>query len=246
MIILNNNKMKIKLSSVLLIGLVILLIGSMFASNYILKKEYLIASKQNDFPYTELSNQRFKHLKLIQDLQEVSSNDGYGLLSFEYSDSYSVKSVPTEWFVGGIDTITTKIVDDTLIVRLSHYANGNYESHANFNLRIKAPKIESVTCVNSRVISLNLIQDNIQLNLFGNSSIVFGKKFKNLISIEANLNDNTELILDNQLIINKLDVTMKDKSKLKMPTTQVQNFKLKADEGTFIEAQSKFFNTKLH
>lgn len=237
--------MKFKLSSLLLICLAVLLIGSLFASNYILKNEYKRLSQTKDFLYTELSNQPFKHLKLVQD-QRVVDYEGYegsGLLSLETSDTFSVMTVPTVWYVGGNDTITSKIVDDTLIISLSHFTNADYVSHADFNLRIKAPKIESITCINSAIITPNLIQDCIRLSLFGNSIFSFGKKVEKLTSVEISLYDKSVLNLSNILTISRLDVNMRDQSKLKMPNTQVQNFKLKADESTFIEAPSKFFKS---
>jgi hypothetical protein len=150
-------------------------------------------------------------------------------------------SVPTEWFVGGKDTITSKIVDDTLIIKLSHYTKFNYQSHSVLNLRIKAPKIESITCVNSSFIFSYLIQDSLRLSLFGNSNFSFKGNVKNLLSIDANLNDNSVLKMDYLLTINKLNLNIHNKAKLKMANIKIQDFKLKADEGTSIEAPSKFF-----
>ena len=235
--------MKIKLSTLLLMGLTILLIGSIFASNYILKNEYLIVSKQKDFPYTELSNQPFKHLKLIQD-QNPDKSESSGLLLFETSDTFSVMSLPTVWYIGGNDTITSKIVDDTLIISLSHFKEANYASSADFNLRIKAPKIESITCVNSNILTANLIPDSIHLSLFGNSIFSFGKKVEKLNSFEVNLYDESVLRLNNVLTINTLNVDMRHKSKLSMLNTQVQNLKFKADDSTLIEAPNTFFKFK--
>ena len=235
--------MKLKLSSILLICLALFLIGSLFASNYILKNEYKKISQNKDFEYTELSNKPFKHLKLVQVDPEVNFNrtENRGLLSFESSDTFSVKTSTSEWFVAGKDTITSKIVDDTLIITLSHYVKSLYQSGGVLNLRIKAPKIESISCVNSSFLSSNLIQDSLRLSLFGNCNFSFLKGVTNIQSIDANLNDNSVLNLGSSLTINKLNLNMHNKAKLKMANIKIQDFKLKADEGTSIEAPSKFF-----
>ena len=222
--------MKIKLSFVLLIALGLFLIGSMFASNFILKKEYNRVSKNKDFQYTLLSNQPFKHLKLVQgnhdDNFDTPSN--YGQISFEVSDAYSAYSLPTSWFEDGKDTITSKIVDDTLVISLSRYTQSLYDRDAVFNLRIKAPKIESITCVNSSIMIFNFMDDHMRISLFGNSSFSFPKNIKSLKSIKANLWNESELRLDSILNINILDITLKDKSTLRMPRSEEHTSELQS------------------
>jgi hypothetical protein len=251
MTILKNKKMKIKLSAVLMIALAVLLIGSMFASNYILKKEYLAVSKQKHFPYKELTNQPFKHLKLVQGEGKIYDSfynppSNYGQLRFEKSDTFSVQYHSINHYDRrGEDTITAKIVGDTLIITASRPTQSFSDRDVNLNLRIYAPKLESITCVNSSLYGLNLDPNNIRLALFGYSIFSFPKNLKSVVSLDATLNHNSELRLDSLLNINTLNLNMMDKSVLRMPHTQVENFKIKAEEGTLIEAQSKLFNTKM-
>jgi hypothetical protein len=96
--------MKLKLSSMLLIGLALFIIGGIFASGFILRKKYDNLNTSNDpnWYYIKLTTAHFKHLKIVQNAQPDSlKNTGrdiesvWGALTFTQSDTFSVTANPS-------------------------------------------------------------------------------------------------------------------------------------------------------
>ena len=243
--------MKLKLSSMLLIGILAIVVAIMFMSSFILKKQYdSIDLKDRYWHYKTLTTQSFKHIKIEQNFHVSDSIQTtpsvFGLIDFEVGDKYIVKANPTNSaFVFNKhedDTMSTQVKNDTLFIKVpilsSFYNNGKLHT---YNLAITAPQLESITFkhVSSDVTGLN--QKHLNMVLTGRSIVTFINQFSDMTSIQATLKDKAVLELSPSMKISSLDVDLKNQSKLRMPVRPSESFKFNAGDGTFIEASSKFF-----
>jgi hypothetical protein len=254
--ILNNKKMKLKLSSMLLIGLALFTIGGIFASGFILRKQY--DSRNTSDPYwyyRKLTNEPFKHLIIEQvPLKSDTSNKNnkdisaiFGSITFEGGSTYSVISSPIDYVYRRnndyVDTIMCKIIGYTLTILVPSHETSYFDDNRRvyFDLRINAPQLESITCLNTSSDVIGFNQNNIKIDLIGQSVLSFLDTDKNMTSLKAHLEGRSMLDLSHYRKIHSLDVDLKDHSKLLMPVLPIENLTLLAGDSTRIAAPSSLF-----
>lgn len=248
--------MKLKLSSLLLIGLALLIISGILASGFILRKKYDKLNTEDRFwYYKKLTNKPFKHIKIeqIPDISDtIADNMGgipaiFGTLTFEGGSNYSVVSSPISYssrqFSNKKDTLICKTEGDTLYIRVppneTFYSTEN--GRVSFDLRLNAPHLESITCLNVSPDMIGFIQNKLNIALIGHSILTFVKNHNEMILIKAMLQDKAVLKLSPYLKIDTLDVNLKDHSKLQMPVLAVENLNLQTADSTSITAPSRLF-----
>ena len=249
--------MKLKLSSLLLIGLALLIISSILASGFILRNKYdKINTEDRFWYYKKLTNKPFKHIKIEQILNisdTINANKDEipaisGTLTFEGGSNYSVVSSPISYSSFNfnnkkMDTLICKTEGDTLYIRVppneTFYSNEN--GRVSFDLRLNTPQLESITCLNVSPDMIGFIQNKLNIVLTEHSVLTFVKNHNRMDFLKAKLQDKAVLKLSPYLKIDTLDVNLKDHSKLQMPVLAVENLKLQTQDSTSITAPSRLF-----
>ena len=115
--------MKLKLSTMLLMGTAILIVSGMFISSFILRQQYDTINQQDKYwYYTKMSQEPFKHIKIQQNEADSTSTipSVGGTLKFEEGSSYSVLSNPIRygyrWDSPLDDTLSVRVINDTLFI----------------------------------------------------------------------------------------------------------------------------------
>jgi hypothetical protein len=257
--------MKLKLSSMLLIGIALFVIGGIFTSGFMLRKKYdsLNTSNNPNWYYTKLIDAPFKHLKIAQNAQPDSLKnkgkdieDVWGSLTFTQSDTFLVAANPSSTGYGDekdkADTLSCKIMGDTLCINVPYhqffFGNNNGGRRMSYDLHLKMPFLESITCANVSPYVLNFNQEKIDLVLTGQAHFIFENKDKNgnnkvksMAYVKAQINDKAVLDLSQFTKINTLDLDIKDYSKISMPVLPADKLTLRAGDSTRIAAPSILF-----
>jgi hypothetical protein len=256
--------MKLKHSSIFLIGITLFVIGGIVTSSFMLRKKYDSLNTANDpqWYYTKLTDAPFKHLKITQNAkpdslkstQKEEVQGVWGALSFMESNTFSVASNPSSMGYDidteNADTISCKIIGDTLVINVPYhqfYYKDNYR-RMSFDLRLKMPNLESLSCDNTSPYILNFNQDKLDIVLTKQAHVIFedkdiaGKdKVKNMSYVKAHINDKAVLDLSRITQIKTLDIDLKDRSKILMPILAADKLTLRADDSTRIAAPSHLF-----
>lgn len=246
--------MKLKLSTQLLIGVALSAVISSFISGSILRKQYDKIDKTNKYwYYQKIVDQPFKHIKILQNafsgdtLNTLPATSG--MLRFEKGNDYSVLSNKTSygsrWNMEEGDTLSCKVLNDTLFIYSPHYTTySNNGKDISYDLVLTAPHLESVTCLNVGTEITGLHQDSMHFDLSGRSYLEFRNDYANMNLIKANIRDRAVLELSPLLKLKRLEVVLKDRSKLKMPIVPAETFSIDAGDSSAIEGPSKFFKKK--
>ncbi len=247
--------MKLKLSSMLLLGIFILIIGGLFTSGFMLKKQYDTINKKDGFwYYNQIASTPFKHIKIERNSRKKAEDDFYksvsvtGKITFEVEagDTYKVVSNPNRnryiWDSYQEDTLSAKLIDDTLFIKVPMYSN-YYDNnrHITYDIRITMPYLASITCVNTSLELIGYNKKSLTIDLSGESVLTFLYGINEMTAINATLKDESKLELPKMLKLNNLGVDLKDKSTLKMPIIGVKSLKLSVEDSTSIEAPSTLF-----
>jgi hypothetical protein len=255
--------MKLKLSTMLLIGIALFVIGGIVTSSFMLRKKYdAMNTSDPKWYFIKLTDAPFKHLKIVQNTKPDSLSSTqkeeieavWGALSFMESDTFSVASNPSS--VGykldteKEDTIRCKIIEDTLFINVPYhqfYYKDNYR-RMSFDLHLKMPNLESLTCDNTSPYILNFNQDKLDIALTKQAHVIFedkdkeGKdKVKNMSYVKAQINDKAVLDLSRITQIKNLNIDLKDRSKILMPILAADKLTMRAGDSTRISAPSHLF-----
>ncbi len=251
--ILKITNMKLKLSTQLLIGVALSAVISSFISGSILRKQYDKIDKTNKYwYYQKIVDQPFKHIKILQNAFNRDSSNTlpaiYGVIRFEKGNNHTVLSNRTSyssrWSKEEGDTLSCKVMNDTLFVYAPYFTTYSQNGKdINYDLVLTAPLLESITCLNVGAEITGLNQDSIYFDLSGRSYVEYPDN-PTMSLIKANIKDRAVLELSPLLKLKKLEVVLKDRSKLKMPIVPAEMFSIDAGDSTAIEGPSKFFKKK--
>jgi hypothetical protein len=230
-----------KLSYILIGVIVTLLVGSIFASNYLLKKKYdTMNAIQFREDYTALSRQPFKYLKIdggnclsIIPIKKDTFN-AVMLRNDEYTD-YNFKHI-----LNG--NITTQIVDDTLIIKIPAVQRQRADLRRVNFLEIHVKDLASIDITDTYVDVLGLEQPNFTAILRGASRLDLGTK--KLEKLALNISSGSQFWAIDSLKINVLEAEVADKGTLNLPAAQVNEFRVKMTENSVVQLSSKMW-TKL-
>lgn len=180
-----------KLTSKILLVLLIVLIGGLLSSNIILKKEYNKVDKSDIYwTYEKVLEQQFKYLKI--------TGGNITRIAFEQSPNYSVR-ILQEWkrYHGG--EIKLHVTNDTLYINFDFIPANLYEDFWMKNttsVRIFSPELLSVEGYNTNFEMFKLKQKSINVNISGKSSFEVESMLPGLDSVNISGKDSSEIVFE--------------------------------------------------
>ena len=244
--------MKLKLSSLLLMGIALLIVGGIFASGFVLRKQYDSINKEDKYwYYQKIATTPFKHIKIAQNSLKggffTYSKSVFGQITFDAGDTFKVISNPKHyrynWDTDEGDTLSSMLVGDTLFIKVPQHSIyfDDYNRQITYEIRITTPYLASITCINTSLELIGYNKNSLNIALSGESVLTFLYGINEMTSIKATLKDRSKLELPTLLKLDTLVADLKDKSTLKMPIVGIKSFKLSAEDSTSIEAPSRLF-----
>jgi hypothetical protein len=153
-----------KLTTKILLVILLLFTTGLFASNMLLKKVYnKIDKSDNYWTFAKVLEQPFHHLKI----------DGGNItkIAYEQSKTYSVR-VFKEWYGYETGAVKAHVSNDTLYINFPNTYKDIYEKNYlrwNTLVRIFSPELLSVTGFNTKLEMYKLKQKNLSVNMSGKS-----------------------------------------------------------------------------
>jgi hypothetical protein len=156
--------MNMKLTTKILIIMLLLFTTGLFASNMLLKKIYDNTDKSDTYwTYGKILEQPFHHLKI----------DGGNItrIAYEQSKTFSVR-VLKEWYGYETGIVKAHVQNDTLYINFPNTYKNIYEKDYykwNTMVRIFSPELLSVTGIDTKLEMYKLHQNNLSVNMSGKS-----------------------------------------------------------------------------
>lgn len=180
-----------KLTSRILLALLIILISGVLLSNVILKKEYDKVDKTDIYwTYEAVLKQPFKYLKLT---------GGNGTkIAFEQSPKYSVR-ILQEWKRHHNGGIKAHVSNDTLYINFDFIPSNPYEKFWMKNItavRIFSPELLSFDGFNTNFEMFKLKQKSINVKIAGRSGFEIESMIPAMDSINVSQKDSSEVIFE--------------------------------------------------
>lgn len=251
-------ELKTKWSSRLLVGVLMCLVCSLFASNIILKQQYDLVKDEStgDFKgYKKLVNQPFTHIKTIggtvSQIRIESGNEPTVL----------VKNSGQNWTIMS-EKIFVK--NDTLFVNLDKQGVNN-EYEYNYPSRsptiiIKAPNIQSIDADNSDISVGIWQQKSMTVNLVNLSFFETVSLIEDLDFCKISMSDFSKFTINNysgkrknrnsstsrtsgSINIQTVEANLEGGCELHLGNANIKNLKLNAPQGSKIELSSETLNT---
>lgn len=238
-------ELKTKWSSRLLMGILMCLVCSLFASNIILKQQYdLVKDKPKDRlkGYQKIVNQFFTHIK-------TEGGQILGQIQFETSNEAGV-------FIKERDKDLTKWRDNIFVKNDTLFLNFNQEATNKMNeygsgdvfVYIVAPNIQSITADNSHITINDWQQKSMSVNLSNKSSFEVGNIIGSIDLCKISMSNFSTFRINNSkhnaknIDIQTFEATVSDSCDLSLGNATIQNLKLNATEGNKIELSSETLN----
>lgn len=181
-----------KISSAILISMLVLLVTTLFASNLLLKKHYNQLDRSDLYwNYNKILEKPFKHLKIeggniTQILFEQNKHCSVRVL--DYWEGYKKDS-----------TVKAYVLNDTLHLKfLYQYVNlpDKYWMQSHPIIRIAAPELQSVDGFNTNVELDKLHQKSLSINLSGKSRIEVESNIHNFDTLNVTQVDSSQVIVE--------------------------------------------------
>jgi hypothetical protein len=236
---------KTKWSTKLLVGVLALVVSSIFASNMMLKNEYdLMKNKPKDrfAGYQKIVNQPFKYV--VSDSGSLA-----GDILFESSNESSVYMTQ---FLDAPTHLSQNIFvkNDTLFVKLNEANFSQYSDIEKKQLNRKNPflhvltsDIQSISVSNSVVVMDSKNPNGLTINLSNHAHFTIKNKISNLDFCKISLrNFSTFMIEENisnkKINIKTIEADMRDSSNLYLKHANIDSFKFNATQGNTVELSS--------
>jgi hypothetical protein len=180
-----------KVSSVILLVTFFLPVTALFASNYLLKKEYDKIDKSDIYwTYDYILQQPFKHL--------VVDGGNLSKIAYEPSKKSSVR-VFKMWKTTAMTGVTAVVRHDTLFLHFpEEIPDPNEKQYLRWNtmVRVFSPELLSVDGNNTNFGLYKLKQKNISINLSGKSKLEVESYLDNFDSIQVAARDSSEVVFE--------------------------------------------------
>lgn len=235
-----------KISTKILIGLCLFLVGGLFASNMILKKEYDNPNKKGRFgDYKTVLQQPFRHLK-------VENGKDYGVIIIMQGDKSEVR-VPKTWTNFSLDTADKYVKNDTLFLKFTEKEKPKSYSYSSSATYVFAPEMLSVEGNNTEIQLAAFKQKTLDIRLSKNSTLDISREFSDLDFLKISLKDisqfNCTLMSErfSQHIIKAqtVEASLSDSSKLYMNSFDIKSLKLTSTPNNEIQLSSGTLQTLL-
>lgn len=180
-----------KLSSKLLLGMLLIYIGGLLSSNIVLKKEFEKVDKSDIYwTYRKVLQQPFKYLKI--------TGGNITNIAFEQSHECSVR-ILEDWrrYHGG--HIKTVVKNDTVFVDFDFIPHDPFEKfwmRTITPVRIFSPELLSVEGYDTKLGMYKMNQKNFTVNLSGRSSFEVESMIPDLDSINITQKDSSEVVFE--------------------------------------------------
>lgn len=180
-----------KLSSRILLAMLILFVAGLLLSNIVLKKEYNKIDKGDLYwNYTTVFSQPFKYLKM-----EGGNNTR---IAFEQNKNCSVR-VLNDWGRNHPPLMQSVVKNDTLFIKFIYASSNPGEKNwmKSVNLvRIFSPELLSVEGVNTNFEMYKVKQKSIAVNMSGKSKFEIESMIPSFDSISVSQKDSSEVVFE--------------------------------------------------
>ncbi|MEO6547429.1 MAG: hypothetical protein ABIN94_05495 [Ferruginibacter sp.] len=180
-----------KLSSKILVGMLIILVGGILSSNILLKKEYDKVDKTDLYwTYQKVLQQPFKYLKI--------KGGNITNIAFEQNPNCSVR-ILKEWarYHGG--SINAVVKNDTLFIDFDFVTHDTFEKFWMKQItcvRIFAPQLLFVDGFDTKLQMYKMKQDNYQVSMAGKSSFEVESMQPDLDTLNISQKDSSEVVFE--------------------------------------------------
>lgn len=180
-----------KLTSKVLIAMLLFAFGGLFISNSILKSEFEKVDKTDMYwTYGKILEQPFSHIKI----------DGGNItnIAFEQSPVASIK-VLKDWHGYAEGTVKAMVKGDTLFIKFPNTYRDIFEKNwmaRNTLVRVFSPNLFSFTGVDTKFEMYKTKQKSIAINLSGKSSFEMESMIPELDSIYVSAKDSSAVIFE--------------------------------------------------
>lgn len=180
-----------KLTTKILLALLLLLMSGVLLSNAILKKEYDNIDKTDMYwTYKAVLQQPFKYLKI--------NGGNITRIAFEQSPKYSVR-ILQEWKHYHDGKIKAHVSNDTLYINFDFVSSNEYEKYWMKGItavRIFSPQLFSVDGYNTNFEMNKLKQKSIAVNMSGKSKFEIESLYPEMDSINIVQRDSTAVVFE--------------------------------------------------
>lgn len=169
-----------KLSSRILLSMLIIIVAGLLLSNIVLKKEYNKIDKSDlHWNYTSVLTQHFKYLKI--------EGGNITNIAFEQNKNCSVR-VLNDWQRYHPELIQLSVKNDTLFIKFVYTGNNQYEKQwmkSTTLVRIFSPELLSVEGFNTNFGMFKVKQKSIAVNMSGRSKFELESMIPDMDSINV-------------------------------------------------------------
>ncbi|MEO6328145.1 MAG: hypothetical protein ABIO55_04400 [Ginsengibacter sp.] len=180
-----------KLSSRILITMLILLVAGMLSSNIILKKKYDKLDKSDNYwTYRKISQQPFKYLDI--------KGGNITNIAYEQSLTYSVR-ILEEWARYHKGEINASVKNDTLFIDFNFINKNTYEKYWMRSItavRIFSPQLLAVNGFNTNVEMFKMKQKNFTVSMSGKSSFEVESMIPALDTVNVFESDSSQVVFE--------------------------------------------------
>lgn len=180
-----------KLSSKILLLLLVILITGMLSSNIILKKEYDKVDKSDLYwTYRKVVQKPFKYLKI--------KGGNITNIAFEQSHESSVR-ILEEWARYHSGSIESDVKNDTLFINFNFKPRDTFEKYWMRGItavRIFSPQLLSVDCYDSNLEMFKMKQASYVVTVAGKSRFEVESMQQDLDSLNITQKDSTEVVFE--------------------------------------------------
>jgi hypothetical protein len=180
-----------KLTTKILIAMLILFTTGLFASNMLIKKVYDKADKNDTYwTYGKILEQPFRHLKI--------EGGNITKIAYEQSKSASVR-VFKEWVGYETGAVKAQVKNDTLYINFPNTYKNIYEKQYlkwNTMVRIFSPELLSVSGIDTKLEMFKLKQKNLSVNMSGKSEFEVESLIPQFDTLNIMQKDSSEIIFE--------------------------------------------------
>ena|SRR6185312_14293109 len=196
-----------KLSSRILLSMLIIIVAGLLLSNIVLKKEYNKIDKSDlHWNYTSVLTQHFKYLKI--------EGGNITNIAFEQNKNCSVR-VLNDWQRYHPELIQLSVKNDTLFIKFVYTGNNQYEKQwmkSTTLVRIFSPELLSVEGFNTNFGMFKVKQKSIAVNMSGRSKFEIESMLRSMDSIAVFQIDSSEVVFEMSPDYKPVKSTEKEKS----------------------------------
>ena len=180
-----------KLTTKILIAMLLLFTTGLFASNILLKKVYDNTDKSDNYwTYGKILEQPFRHLKI--------EGGNITKIAYEQSKTASVR-VLKEWYGYETGAVKAHVQNDTLYINFPNTYKNIYEKDYykwNTMVRIFSPELLSVTGIDTKMEMYKLKQNKLSVNMAGKSEFEVESLVPYFDSLQIKQTDSSEVIFE--------------------------------------------------